>query len=221
MLPNYFYNNNYSIVQSKDTIIILTEMVHDARVIRMGGTHPPASLRKWFGDSIGRWEGDTLVIETTNFLPQHGFRNSWENLKVTERLSRRDANTINYRWTVEDPHDLHRAVQRRAGLQRDGGGGAGLRVRLSRGELRPGGRAARRPLAGGGGGEEETGVAPRAYFANPGRLTVRRRRIAASAARRTEGSPSVVNRVSSASASGPPARPVAIATRARTTESRL
>jgi hypothetical protein len=103
MLPNYFYNNNYSIVQSKDTVVILTEMVHDARVVRMGGTHPPASVRKWFGDSIGRWEGDTLVIETTNFHPQHGFRGSWEHLKVTERLTRRDASTINYRFTVEDP----------------------------------------------------------------------------------------------------------------------
>jgi hypothetical protein len=103
MLPNYFYNNNYSIVQSKDTIVILNEMVHDARVVRMGGSHPPASVRKWFGDSIGRWEGDTLVIETTNFYPLHGFRSAWENLKVTERLTRRDANTINYRWTVEDP----------------------------------------------------------------------------------------------------------------------
>jgi hypothetical protein len=103
MLPNYFYNNNYTIVQSKDTIVIMTEMVHDARVIRMNGTHPPAGLRKWFGDSIGRWEGDTLVIETTNFYPLHGFRNSWENLKVTERLTRRDARTLNYRFTVEDP----------------------------------------------------------------------------------------------------------------------
>ncbi|HYE85436.1 MAG TPA: hypothetical protein VEA16_03705 [Vicinamibacterales bacterium] len=103
MLPNYFYNNSYTIVQSKDTIVILTEMVHDARIVRMNGTHPPAGLRKWFGDSIGRWEGDTLVIETTNFAPSHGFRNSWENLKVIERLTRRDANTINYRFTVEDP----------------------------------------------------------------------------------------------------------------------
>jgi hypothetical protein len=103
MLPNYFYNNSYTIVQSKDTIVILTEMVHDARVIRMNGTHPPAAMRKWFGDSIGRWEGDTLVIETTNFHPNHGFRGSWENLKVTERLSRKDARTINYRWTAEDP----------------------------------------------------------------------------------------------------------------------
>jgi hypothetical protein len=103
MLPNYFYNNNYTIVQNKDTVILLAEMVHDARVVRIGGTHPPASVRHWFGDSIGRWEGDTLVVETTNFHPLHGFRNASENLKVIERLRRVDANTINYRFTVEDP----------------------------------------------------------------------------------------------------------------------
>ena len=102
MLPNYFYNNNYTIVQSPGTVVILTEMVHDARIIRINGTHPPAGLRKWFGDSIGRWEGDTLVIETTNFHPRHGYRNAWENLKVTERLTRRDARTLHYRFTVED-----------------------------------------------------------------------------------------------------------------------
>jgi hypothetical protein len=103
MLPNYFYNNNYTIVQSKDTVILLSEMVHDARTVRIGGTHPPASVRAWFGDSIGRWEGDTLVIETTNFHPLHGFRNASENLKVTERLRRVDGDTINYRFTIEDP----------------------------------------------------------------------------------------------------------------------
>jgi hypothetical protein len=103
MLPNYFYNNNYTIVQTKDSVMILSEMVHDARIVRIGGQHPPASVRQWFGDSIGRWDGDTLVIETTNFHPLHGFRNSWENLKVTERLKRVDADTINYRFTVDDP----------------------------------------------------------------------------------------------------------------------
>lgn len=103
MLPNYFYNNSYTIVQTKDHVMILTEMVHDTRVVRMGGTHPPSSFRQWFGDSIGRWEGDTLVIETTNFHPNHGFRGSWENLKVTERLTRKDADTLKYRFTVEDP----------------------------------------------------------------------------------------------------------------------
>src|SRR5688572_31205377 len=80
MLPNYFYNNNYTITQTRDTVMILTEMVHDARVVRIGGTHPPASMRFWFGDSIGRWEGDTLVIETTNFSEQGNFRGAWENL---------------------------------------------------------------------------------------------------------------------------------------------
>ena len=103
MLPNYFYNNNYTIVQTADTVLIMSEMVHDARIVRIGGQHPPSSFRQWFGDSIGRWEGDTLVIETTNFYPLHGFRNSSENLKVTERLRRVDAATIHYRFTVEDP----------------------------------------------------------------------------------------------------------------------
>jgi hypothetical protein len=104
MLPNYFYNNNYTIVQTKDHVMFLSEMVHDARVVRIGDTkHPPASVRQWMGDSIGRWEGDTLVIETTNFHPLQGFRGSWENLKVTERLSLADAKTINYKFMVEDP----------------------------------------------------------------------------------------------------------------------
>jgi hypothetical protein len=102
MLPNYFYNNNYTIVQTKDHVLILTEMVHDTRIVRIGGQHLPTSVRQWFGDSIGRWEGDTLVIETTNFRRDHGFRNSWEHLKVTERLSRKDATTLSYRFTVED-----------------------------------------------------------------------------------------------------------------------
>jgi hypothetical protein len=103
MLPNYFYNNNYTFVQTKDAVVLMTEMVHDARIVRIGGTHPPPTVRQWFGDSIGRWEGDTLVVETTNFHPLHGFRGSWENLKVTERLTMKDAATINYRFTVEDP----------------------------------------------------------------------------------------------------------------------
>jgi hypothetical protein len=106
MLPNYFYNNNYTIVQTPEHVMILTEMVHDARVIRIGPSaapHPPAQVRQWMGDSIGRWEGDTLVVETTNYHRLQGFRGSWENLKVTERLTRTDAGTINYKFTVEDP----------------------------------------------------------------------------------------------------------------------
>jgi hypothetical protein len=102
-LPNYFYNNLKQIVQTRDTISILNEMVHDVRIIRIGGTHPPAHIKKWMGDSIGRWEGDTLVVETTNFTNKTQFRGSGENLKVIERFTRTDDDTILYRFTVEDP----------------------------------------------------------------------------------------------------------------------
>ncbi len=103
MLPNYFYNNNYTFVQTKDNVMLLSEMVHDARIARFNGQHAPASVRQWMGDSIARWEGDTLVIETTNYLPLQAFRGSWENLKITERFTLADANTVNYRFTIEDP----------------------------------------------------------------------------------------------------------------------
>ena len=102
-LPNYFYNNLKQIVQTRDYVMILNEMVHDARIIRIGGSHPPAHIKKWMGDSIGRWEGDTLVVETTNFTNKTQFRGSGENLKVIERFSRSGENTIHYRFTVEDP----------------------------------------------------------------------------------------------------------------------
>jgi hypothetical protein len=102
-LPNYFYNNLKQIVQTRDKVMILNEMVHDARIIRIGGTHPPAHIKKWMGDSIGRWEGDTLVVETTNFTDKTQFRGSGENLKVIERFTRTDDKTILYRFTVEDP----------------------------------------------------------------------------------------------------------------------
>ena len=102
-LPNYFYNNLKQVVQTRDTVMILNEMVHDARIIRIGGTHPPAHIKKWMGDSIGRWEGDTLVVETTNFTAKTQFRGSGENLKVIERFTRTDDKTLLYRFTVEDP----------------------------------------------------------------------------------------------------------------------
>lgn len=102
MIP-LLYNNNYQIVQTRDTVTILVEMVHDARMVRIGGEHLPASIRKWMGDSVGHWEGDTLVIETTNFHPQQSFRGSSEKLKVTERLTRIGPQQILYRFTVEDP----------------------------------------------------------------------------------------------------------------------
>ena len=105
MLPNYFYNNNYQFVQSRDSLMILVEMVHDVRVIRIGDAleHPPAHIRLWMGDSIGRWEGDTLVVETTNFHPLQLFRGASENLKVIERLTRTGPDTILYKFEIDDP----------------------------------------------------------------------------------------------------------------------
>ena len=102
MLP-VLYNNNYQIVQTKDAVMILVEMVHDVRVIRMNGTHAPSGVRQWLGDSIGHWEGDTLVVDTTNFNDQTLFEGASPNLHVIERFRRVDANTILYRVTIDDP----------------------------------------------------------------------------------------------------------------------
>ena len=104
MLPNYFYNNNYTIVQTKDHVMIMTEMVHDARIIRLTAGPPlPPNVRPWMGDSRGRWDGDTLVVETTNFHPRQVFRSASDSLRVVERFSRADEHTILYRFTVHDP----------------------------------------------------------------------------------------------------------------------
>ena len=113
MLPNYFYNNNYTIVQTADHVMIMTEMVHDTRVIRLGEPKPlPANLQPWFGDSWGHWQGDTLVVETTNFHPTQRrggiISGTSEKLKVTERFTRADENTLNYEFTIEDPETFTR-----------------------------------------------------------------------------------------------------------------
>ena len=97
------YNDNYQIVQSADSILILLEMVHDARIVHMNAKHQPPSVRQWFGDSIGNWEGDTLVVETTNLTDQTRYRGSSMDLKVTERFTRVSDKTIEYRATMDDP----------------------------------------------------------------------------------------------------------------------
>jgi hypothetical protein len=107
MIP-LLYNNNYQIVQTRDSVLILVEMVHDARVVRLNSKHRPASVRTWMGDSIGWWEGETLVVETSNFRSDQSFRGSTQNLKVTERFTRIDPNQILYRFTVEDPETFTR-----------------------------------------------------------------------------------------------------------------
>ena len=106
MIPNNFYNNNYTIVQTADHVMIMTEMVHDVRIIRLDEPDPlPSHMRRWFGDSWGRWEGDTLVVETTNFHPLQTFRGipPSEHLEVIERFTRVDEETILYEFTVDDP----------------------------------------------------------------------------------------------------------------------
>ncbi len=108
-LPNYFYNNLKQIVQTPTRIMILNEMVHDARIIRMNSQHVPSNIRLWMGDSIGWWEGDTLVVETTNFTNKTRFRGSSENLKVTERITRTDEHTILYQFTIDDPSTWERS----------------------------------------------------------------------------------------------------------------
>ena len=104
LIPIFFGGMNYSqIVQTPDTIVIVSELVHDARIVRMNGQHQPAAIKQWLGDSIGRWEGSTLVVDTTNFRADTRNQGSGERLHVVERFTKVDAKTINYRVTVEDP----------------------------------------------------------------------------------------------------------------------
>ena len=106
MIPNTAYNANYIIVQTADHVMIMSEMVHDARIIRFGEPSPiPEDVRPWFGDSWGRWEGDALVVETTNINPQQSLRGvpPSKHMRVTERFTRVDEETILYEFTVEDP----------------------------------------------------------------------------------------------------------------------
>jgi hypothetical protein len=102
MLPT-MYNSYYQIVQSPGYVMILVEMVHDARIIRIDGKPIPDNVKKWMGDSVGHWEGDTLVVKTKNFRPDQSFRGSAENMVVTERFTRVANDEILYRFTIEDP----------------------------------------------------------------------------------------------------------------------
>jgi hypothetical protein len=104
-MMNAGYNSNYQIVQGPGYVMILVEMIHDARIIPLDGKQAalPETMRQWMGDSRGHWDGDTLVIETTNLNGKNPFRGSSERMKVTERLSRVDANTLSYRFTIDDP----------------------------------------------------------------------------------------------------------------------
>jgi len=97
------YNNFKRIVQTDDHVAIEIEMVHDARIVRMNSEHLPAGIRKWLGDSIGWWEGDTLVVDTTNFHPLSGVRGGSENAHVVERFTKLANGDVLYRFTLDDP----------------------------------------------------------------------------------------------------------------------
>lgn len=106
---NVLYNNHYQIVQSPGHVAIVVEMNHDARIVRLGGKHPPEQVKLWLGDSIGHWEGDTLVVETTNLHPGQAFNADVRHYlylpptaKLIERFTRVATDQILYQFTVED-----------------------------------------------------------------------------------------------------------------------
>ena len=103
MMPSV-YNNNYQIFQGPGYVAIMVEMIHDVRIIPLDTRpHLPSGVRQWLGDSRGHWEGNTLVVDTTNFTDKTRFRGSSENLHLTERFTRTDPDTILYEYTVNDP----------------------------------------------------------------------------------------------------------------------
>jgi hypothetical protein len=101
MLPGV-YNNNVQFVQTRASVVIVNEMIHDARIVPMDG-RPHGTLRRWMGEPRGHWEGATLVVDSTNFTAKSAFRGSGERLHLVERFTRVDASTIEYRFTAEDP----------------------------------------------------------------------------------------------------------------------
>lgn len=102
MMP-IIYNNNYQIVQTADYVMIMAEMINDTRIIRLDSEHLPPEVYKWMGDSVGRWEGDTLVVTTRNLHPQQSHYGSGPGLEVTERLRMVSPQEIVYSFTMNDP----------------------------------------------------------------------------------------------------------------------
>jgi hypothetical protein len=98
------YNNYVQLFEMPNAVIIFSEMIHDARIVWMDGRpHLPPQIKLWLGDSRGRWDGKTLVVETTNFTEKTGFRGSSDQLHLVERFTRVDGNTLQYEYTVDDP----------------------------------------------------------------------------------------------------------------------
>jgi hypothetical protein len=101
MIPGA-YNNNVQLFEAPGYVMILNEMVHSARVVRLDG-RPHGNIRQWQGDSVGHWEGDTLVVDTINFKRETSLDGSSANTHLVERFTRVDANTLLYEFTVDDP----------------------------------------------------------------------------------------------------------------------
>jgi hypothetical protein len=114
------YDNTSQIVQGPGWVSVRYEMIHDARVIPLDGRpHVSPKIRSYFGDSRGRWEGDTLVVDVTNFSPKATYRGATSNLHVTERFRRTDAGTVHYELTVEDPTTFSRPWTAALDLRKD------------------------------------------------------------------------------------------------------
>ena len=102
MLPGP-YNSNVHVLQAPGCVLILNGMIHEHRIIPLDGRpHLPQRIRQWMGDSRGSWEGSTLVVETTNFTDKTNLRGASENMRLIERFTRVDADTIGYEFTVDD-----------------------------------------------------------------------------------------------------------------------
>jgi hypothetical protein len=98
------YNNNYQIMQTKDYVMILVEMLHDVRIIPLGKLPKlPDGIHQVLGSSRGHWDGETLVVETTNFTERTAFQGSSEKMRLTERFTRVAPDTLRYEFTVDDP----------------------------------------------------------------------------------------------------------------------
>ena len=116
------YNNNYQIVQTDGYVVILLEMMHDARIIPLDGRpHLPSNVRQLLGNPHGHWENNTLVVETTNFTDRTNFRGSGENLRLVERFTRIDKDTLLYQFTVDDPESFARPWSGEIPMKKTGG----------------------------------------------------------------------------------------------------
>jgi hypothetical protein len=123
LVPNFFYNNYFEIVQAPGYVAIVTEMMHETRVIPLDRSpHVGEGVRMWSGDSRGWWDGETLIVETRNFNDKKRFRGASDQLQTVERFTKLDADTIEYRLTVTDPVTFSKPWTLVNGLRRADGG---------------------------------------------------------------------------------------------------